>query len=273
MYGLVQIINRVFDVIMTPLARMPAVAMLVVSAITAVWALLIFKAVTPQDRLAEVRDRLMGHIYEMGLYQDHLSILARIQGRLALANLRYMSLTFPALLVLLLPMVLTLGQLSGRFEYRAVEPGESIVFSVELDKELANRLDELVLVPETGVSIQAGPARDLVAGAVAWQIVPDKPGEYRLKVLLDGKEIGSRDLVVGADLPLQASDNHRGWLTVLLYPGSEPIASDSPLEAMSLNLPARTTSYLGVTMAWWLAFLVISMLIGLVIKGPLGVSL
>ena len=60
-----------------------AVGIVVVSALTAVWALLLFKAVTPQERLQQVRDRLFGHIYEMGLYQDRLGVLARIQADLA----------------------------------------------------------------------------------------------------------------------------------------------------------------------------------------------
>ena len=108
------IVGRVFDLVLAPFAGAPAWGLVVVSVLSAVWALLLFRVVTPQARLAAARDRLVGHIFEMGLYQEHLRGVGRIQRDLALANLRYVSLSLPALVVMLLPMLLTLGQLGAR---------------------------------------------------------------------------------------------------------------------------------------------------------------
>ncbi len=114
-------INTIFDLLVLPLAGWPALALIFLSLLTAAAALLIFKLATNQKDLATARDRLVGHIYEMGLYQDHLSVLARIQGSLARANLRYLSLTLPALLALLVPMVVAVVQLESRFAHRPLE--------------------------------------------------------------------------------------------------------------------------------------------------------
>ena len=73
MNWLIGIIGKLFDLLIGLLGGSALLVMLVVSVFTAVWALLLFKAVTPQDRLTETRDRLFGHIYEMGLYQDQLA--------------------------------------------------------------------------------------------------------------------------------------------------------------------------------------------------------
>ena len=98
--------------------------MIAVSVLTAIWALLLFKVTTRQKKLTTVvRDRLFGHIYEMGLYQDHLGVMGRIQRDLAWANLRYLGLTLPALLVLTVPMVITLAQLDSRFAHRPLTAG------------------------------------------------------------------------------------------------------------------------------------------------------
>ena len=141
MTWLTDIIGNLFDLLVGLLGGSPFLVMLVVSAITAVWALLLFKAVTPQARLTKVRDRLFGHIYEMGMYQDHLRVVGRIQRDLAKANFRYLGLTLPALFVLIIPMAFTLAQLDSRFALRPFERGETTVMSVTLADDSSITLD------------------------------------------------------------------------------------------------------------------------------------
>lgn len=273
MTWLTDIIGKLFDLLVGLLGGSPLLVMLAVSVITAVWALLLFKAVTPQARLSETRDRLFGHIYEMGLYQDRLRVVGKIQGDLARANLRYLSLTLPALIVLTIPMVLTLAQLDSRFARRPFLPGETTVLSVTLATNADVPLDQISLEAPPGITVEAGPVRDAVAGAVAWRLRAEDRGVHRLRLVGAGGELGTRDLVVGEGLTPLGESSKRNWLHGVLYPGAPPLPGDGFLEEMTLRLPARHTKYLGVEMHWMLAFMIFSLLAGLALKDVLRVSI
>ena len=266
-------INKIFDLLVWPLAGMPAMAMLILSLLTAVVGLLIFKWATPQQHLSGARDRLLGHIYEMGLYQDHLSVLARIQGSLAVANLKYLRLTFPALVALMVPMVVTVVQLESRFAHRPFAAGETTLFSVEVEEENAARIYDITLVTPTGVTVEAGPVRSLPSGSVTWRLRVDDPEAGPLQVRLDGKEVAVRIMRPTGRLPRLNETSGTGFLDPILSPGVAPLAAKGILSSMTLLLPERHTSYLGLDLNWLVAFCVFSLLGGLLLKDTLKVSL
>jgi hypothetical protein len=267
------IIDGIFDGLVRPLARHPAWAMVAISVITAVWALLLFKAVTPQKRLVAARDRLTGHIFEMGLYQDHLSVVGRIQRDLARANLRYLSLSLPALLALTIPMVVTLAQLDSRFAHRPLQARESAVFTVTLAPEQAARLDDVELVVPDDVEVEAGPVRDHDAGRAAWRLGPLVAGQHELQVTLDGAEIARRTLPASGGLERLNERSTRSWFAPVLAPGAPPLPRDGALATMTLRLPPRRVSYLGIELPWLVAFMILSLVAGLLLKNALRVSL
>ncbi len=266
------IVGRGFDLVLAPFAGAPAWGLVVVSLLSAVWALLLFRAVTPQARLAAARDRLVGHIFEMGLYQDHLRVVGRIQRDLARANLRYLATSLPALVVLLVPMLLTLGQLEARYARRPLRVGESAVLSVTLAPGAASRLDELQVVAPDGVTIEVGPVRDRGGAAAAWRVRADAPGRFALSVTLGGKAVATRVLAAGGGLPRTAGSAETGWLHALLYPGERQLAGDGPVLQTRLRYPPRIVRYLGVELDWLVAFTLISMLGGLALKDVLKVE-
>ena len=266
-------VSRVFDLLLAPFASHPAWAMVLVSVVSAIWALLLFKAVTPQTRLQTTRDQLFGHIYEMGLYQDHLGILARIQGDLARTNLRYLGYTLPALVVLAIPMILTLGQLESRFAQRPLKVGEETVLTIKLKNSALAGMRNITLETPAGVQVSAGPVRNESTGTLAWRLQAGREGTHRLRFLREGSVVGTCDLPVGGGLPRLHNTNENSALGVLLYPGAPDLSTNSPLAGLSLQWPGRVTSYLGLKMNWLVAFMVFSMLGGLVLKDLLKVSL
>jgi hypothetical protein len=268
-----QAINRIFDLLVLPLAAVPAAAMVFLSLLTAVTALLIFKHTTNQQSLTVARDRLVGHIYEMGLYQDHLSQLAVIQGRLARANLRYLGLTVPALLALLVPMVIFVVQLESRFAHRPLAAGETTLLSVTLKEEHGQQVAGLELEAPEGITVEAGPVRSRTTGTVAWRLRFDDPAAGPLRILIDGAEAASRPVDQTGRLPRLSQTSATGWLAPILAPGVAPLPAGGVLETVTLQLPERQTTYLGLRLGWLPAFCVFSLLGGLLLKGALKVSL
>jgi len=273
MTWLTDIIGRMFDLVVGLLGGSPLLVMLVISAVTAVWALLLFKAVTPQAQLTRTRDRLFGHIYEMGLYQDRLRVVGKIQADLARANFKYLGLTLPALVVLTIPMVFTLAQLDARFAHRPLRSGETTVLSATLAPDSGLDPEDLRLETPPGVTVEAGPVRDAVAGAVAWRLRAEDPGTHHLRLTAGGKDIVARDLVVGEGLVSLGESSQKSTLHGVLYPGAPPLPRDGVLEKLTVMLPERQTTYLGVELHWLVAFMIFSLVAGLALKDVLRVSI
>lgn len=267
------IVGRVFDLALAPFAGAPAWGMVVISVLSAVWALLLFRAVTPQRKLAAARDRLVGHIFEMGLYQDHLRVVGRIQGDLARANLRYLATSLPALVVLLVPMLLTLGQLEARYARRPLHVGESVVLAVSLAPGAASRLDELQVTAPAGVTVEAGPVRDRAGAAAAWRLRADAPGRHELAVTLAGRTVATRGFAAGGGLPRTAETASTSWTRALLYPGEPQLKRGGAVLETRLRYPSRTVRYLGVELDWLVAFMLISLAGGLALKNVLKVEI
>ena len=266
-------VSWIFDLLMAPFASLPALGMVFISAFSAVWALLLFKAVTPQDRLQATRDKLFGHIYEMGLYQDHLGILGRIQGDLARNNLRYLGFTLPALVVLTIPMILTLGQLEGRYAQRPLQVGEETVLTIKVATEEMPDLQNINLEVAQGVEVTAGPVRNKRAGTLSWRLRALSDGAHEFRFVSDGELIGSNSLLVGGGLPRLHDKSEDTLMGILLYPGAPDLSSRGGLKGLSMQWPDRETRYLGLEMNWLVAFMVFSMITGLLIKDLLKVSL
>jgi hypothetical protein len=271
MNGLVDLVNRLFDLLFGLDALSPAWAMVLVSAVTAVWVLALFKAVTPQDKLTRTRDRLFGHIYEMGMFQDHLGVVGRIQADLARANLRYLGLTLPALVALLVPMVVTLAQIDSRYARRPLPVGESTVVSVEVSDDAA--LDGLELATPDAVTVEAGPVRDRIGGRVAWRVRADEPGRHHLALSRDGTDVAARDLVAGAGFTQVNETSRAGAWHRWLAPGAAALDGGGEVASWTVRYPPRTVRYLGIGLDWLLAFMIFSLGAGLLLKDPMKVSI
>jgi len=265
------IVTALFDVVCGPLAGHAAWAMVILAGVTGVWALALFKVATPQKRLARTRDRLVGHIFEMGMYQDHLRVLARIQKDLALANLRYLSLSLPALLVLIVPMVLTLAQLEGRFAKRPLHPGESTVLKVGFADAPDPEAVRLELPP--GVAVESGPVFDRRDGAMAWRLRVGDEGELPVRVAVDGNTAADIVLHAGDGLPLTGRKFGAPWWEKLLYPGWTAPPAGSAVASWDVEYPDRRVAYLGVGLNWLVAFMIFSLAAGLACKDVLGVEM
>jgi hypothetical protein len=266
--------NGLFDLLLRPFGSAAAWGMFCVSVLTGVIMLLLFKWSTNQKKLALVKRRLIGHVYEMGLFQDNLAVLFKIQRDLALANLRYLAATAPALLVIILPVVLILAQLDTRFAHRPFHPGESTLVTAQVRSENAEMLDGLSLVAPAGVQVETLPVRDQQALTATWRVRVQQDGDYELAVT--GRDGGrwTKRLVADDGLPRLAASRERAGLNhALLNPGEAPLPGDSPLAAISLQLPGRHTRYLGFGMHWLVAFCVFSLLFGLALKDVFKVKI
>ena len=99
--------------------------------------LLIFKKISNQDGIRQTKNRIKAHLLEMRLYKDDIWLSIRAMLLILLNNLKYLTLTFKPLLILMVPVIIILIHTGTRYAYRPVGVGEDVILTATLQEESA----------------------------------------------------------------------------------------------------------------------------------------
>jgi hypothetical protein len=271
--GLSHYLDRIFDILVSPFGNAAAGAVLAVAAVVTVVVLAVFKAATPQKRLVAARDRVLGHIFEMGLYQERLGVLAKIQRDLAWSNLRYVVLVLPALALMIVPVALAMYQLEGRVGRRPFQPGETTLVAATLAADQAAQLERLTLATSPGLVLDAPPVRAADQRTAFWRVRVTTPGRHEVAISSPQGALGS--LPVAAEAGLQRVEKERrreSGLAALIGGRQDVLPTESGLTRLAIRVPDRHVRYLGVELSWLLAFILATLVLGLALKGVFRVE-
>src|SRR5688572_15086974 len=113
--------TKVFDVLLAPFELAGReVALLAISGIFGVLALLAFKHISWQKGIKATKDRIKGHLIEIRIYQDDLPIVSKAIGRVLARNLQYLALNLGPFLPLAVPFTFVVAQLVVRYGFDPV---------------------------------------------------------------------------------------------------------------------------------------------------------
>lgn len=260
-------LNGLFDLLTAPFGGAAGWAVLVLSVVVGVIMLLLYKWATDQQKLVAARRVLTGRVYEMGLYQDHLGVLMRIQRDLAVANMKYLRYSLPALAVIILPMILILAQMDARYARRPFAPGETTLLRAEVGPEAADLLNGIRLEAPDGVVVETPAVRDFQAGVAVWRLRAEAEGHHEVGVVLGDGRTATKTFIVGDGAPrFAATREHESLVRLLLNPAEKPLPANSPIESLRLSVPSRRLDYAGVRVNWLVALIVFSLAAGLATK-------
>lgn len=269
MTALSHLATRIGDVLAVPAAGSAGALLVMAALLFTVVALLLFKWATPQRRLAEARGRLIGRLYESALYQADLGVIMRVQGGVLLANLRYLAMALPAVVVLVVPLLLVLPQLEARLGRRSLEPGEAVLVTASVADDV--RVD---LTAAPGLAVEAGPVRDRARGELVWRVRAVEPGLHRLLASYGAGEVDLQVPVAQAGLAAITAARHGDAFGQMVFdPAGDMVPPDAPVRRLAVDLPAPTGGLAGVGGSWLVVFTVLSLAAGLLLKGVLKVEL
>ena len=121
-----QLLYAAADLVLAPFLALPYWAgVTALSVVLGALLLLMFRALTPQARIARVRDRMTAAVYEMRLWIDSPRQVLRAQGRLLGLTLTYLALATPALIIAAGPVGLLCLRADEAWSVRPLAPGET----------------------------------------------------------------------------------------------------------------------------------------------------
>jgi hypothetical protein len=259
------------DAVLAPMSGMhPLVGLAVVSLLTAVVMLIVFKRASDQPRLAAVKRSIHAALFEIRLFNDDFRAIARAQGEILRDNAVYLWLSVLPMIWVIVPLVLVIAQLQFHYGYAAVAPGEDVLFKVQLRRGSGQ---DVSLEAPDGVRA-ATPAVWLPgSNEVVWRLRPSRAGTYELRVHAGGETHTKTVQVAGGVVRRSPVRLNSGLLDQLLYPSEPPLPDDGAVSAMTVAYRERDIPVLGWDLNWMVVYFGLSLLFAVALKKPFGVTI
>ena len=270
-------LNGFTDLVVGSLMRQfsePWTGLVAVSLITSIAMLLVIRVVSSPEAIRRTKDRLIARVLELVLFRHDARVSFTAGGRILAANLAYLRTLMWPLVLSAVPCILILTQLSCWYAWRPLKPGETAVVEVKLragflvlEQPVALSVPAIVRVETEGVRVPA-------TAEVAWRLRAEHEGIDSVDIEVGDEAPIRKQIAVGDTLQkVSPRRSSRGFMDSLLYPAEPPIDNASSIVAVDVRYPARVL-YLGNTeVDWVLAFVILTMIFGLVLKKPLRVQL
>ncbi len=251
----------------------PWIAMISISLLTGLFLIAIYKLVSDQRGLKITKNKIKAYLLELRLFADDLPVSLQAQGNLLLWNFKYILHALRPLAVMIIPLIFLLSHLNLWFAWEPLKPGERTIVKVRL-KEKANPLElDVSLEPAEGYEVETPPLRIPNEKEICWRIRAYKPGKFQMAIYLNEQKVVKEIIIGGHSLICLSSVRpSSGFFPQLMAPGESPL-SPSPIKEIVINYPPRRFNFLGIKMPWLVAFFILSIMAGLMLKKPLKVEI
>lgn len=276
------VVGPVFEAVLFPFRTLPAwVALAVLSLVTAIGVLIVYKKISNQAAIDRVKSRIYACFYEIRLFNDDLRAVIRAQAEIMRYNAVYIGLNLVPLLVMIVPFVLIVAQLQSHYGWDGVRPGEPVLLTAKLTKGWApstSKPDVALTVPE-GLRVETPSVWVPSQRELTWRISAQKEGDYELTLRAGDASVTKEVFVAGAKGPRAPVREQAGFVHQLLYPAEDTLPADSPVHSIRIDYPDRSIDVLGWNVrslagipAWMIVYFVLAMVFALAFKRRFGVT-
>ena len=271
------LLRPLFDALLYPFRDLPPmVGITVVSLLTAVGLLIVFKHTSNQKALEDVKRHIHAGLFEIRLFNDDFRAIMRAQRDILRHNLTYMRYSLAPMVWTLPPLILILAQLQFHYGYEGLEVGQDVLLKVQLQEGAYSEGVKPAFdvdLPD-GLSLREPAVWIPTLGEMAWRLTAEAPGDYEIDIR--NETASATKTVRVMDNVVRRSPNRvRGFINELIYPAEPALPRDGPIESITVTYPEAEVSVgvFGLEMHWMIIYFVLSMVFAFALRGPFGVTI
>jgi len=251
----------------------PLLGLLAVSLPAGALMVLVFRAVSNQRRIAEVREQMKGHLLGALVFSHSLRLVLRCLGKAVALNGRYLAHAAVPLLVMALPVSALFVQLQRWYSWRPPRAGEPCLVLVRYRESRGP--DALRLQGEEESWRVGRPFVFPSARVVAWRVTPTRRAGSELVLEVGGRRVAKSAVAgTGRLVPLSpVRSDGTDPLTAFLHPGEPLLPADAGVASITLRYPSRRPAGEPWYTHWAVWFLALTMASGLLWSRVFRVSL
>ena len=267
------IITRLFDLLLFPFRTLaPIWGIVFLSLLSGILILLVYKAVSNQEKIKTLKKRIWGHFFGIYLFRDEPTQILKAQVCLMGSVFRYLGHSIRPLLVLIIPIILICIQMQLRYGHNNLQPGDEYIVSATLappDRVLTAPVE---LRASSGITIQTPPLRIPESNEVDWRIKINDTGRHSLTFVTDSGDF-ARTLDISPRISRIYPTIKRASLSARLeYPGQNFLPGNSSLNSVTISYPPAEINLFGIKLHWIIWYFILAMIFGFALKKPLRVE-
>ncbi|MCK5174021.1 MAG: hypothetical protein KAR47_11570 [Planctomycetes bacterium] len=265
-------INAVAQLLLAPVAFLPGwLSNTIISGVTGVIMLVIFKYTSNQKAIGKVRDNIKANMLALKLFKDSISVTLQAQRRMFGGAFLLLFHAIRPMLVMIVPVSLLLAQMALWYQFSPLTPGDETVITVQLNSQTDGEMPEVSLNGNVA-EVTAGPVRVPSKRQVYWKIRVTENGMHNLVFQAGGEQFEKQLAVGNGFMPISPQRPGWHWGDIMLNPREKPFGPDSLVESISIDYPKRISRTSGTH--WWLGyFFVASLIFALIFKPFLKVKI
>ncbi|MDH3255302.1 MAG: hypothetical protein OEM62_09950 [Acidobacteriota bacterium] len=270
------LLRPVFDGLLYPFRGLaPIWGLLVVSFLTSIGMLVVFKATSNQEALDRVKRGIHAGLFEIRLWNDDMRAIFRAQFEILRHNLSYLRYSLVPMVWIMVPLFFVIAQLHFHYGYRGLEPGKTALLEVEVSEDAVapdRSKPRAELTLPAGLRAETPAVWSASERSLTWRIGADTSGRYEIGITVDGTQY-SKSAVVMNDVRRRSPLRVSGWIDELVYPAESPLASGGAVESIALSYPDREVGLLGWKSHWLVHFFVLTIAFAFLLRKPMGVTI
>ena len=271
------LLRAIVDGLLYPFRGLPPiVGLAVVSLLTSVLLLVVFKKTSNQKALEAVKRKIHACLFEIRLFNDDFRSILRSQLDILRHNLTYLRYSTVPMIWTLPPLVLLIAQLQFHYGYESLHVGRPALVkaTVRASDESGSKPAIRLEAPGPGIEVEEPPVWIPSLREMAWRIEPRTAGDYELRIV-NGSESVTKSVRVmdGSDSVLRRSPLRvRGFLDELLYPAEPPLPS-SAFESIAVTYPEANVDVFGFELHWMIVYFALSIAFAFLLRGTFKVTI
>ncbi len=267
--------GKIFDALFLPFRGIsPWVGMILISFLTGLLMLFVFKWTSNQKGIQKVKNRIKAHLLELRLFKDSLSQSLRSQGNILRCNLTYISYSVKPMLVMIIPLILILIQLNFWFGYESLELNESVILKIKLAEDQNPLETQIAVQPSSGLVMETPPLRIEESQEINWRFSATQEGIQQFTVTINGETVAKKVSVAQKPLSkISPLKTNKKFLDQVMYPTESPIKGQIPIRTIEIQYPAKSMNLFGWKIHWIIAYFALSIIFGFVFKGVFKVQI
>ncbi|MFC1488218.1 hypothetical protein ACFL6B_00055 [Thermodesulfobacteriota bacterium] len=265
--------NILAKILLIPIAFLPGwFSNTIISAMTGVVLLVIFKYTSNQRSIGRVRDNIKANILALKLFNESMVVTFQAQGRILKGALLLLVHAIRPMLIMIVPVSLLLGQMGLWYQYRPLKPGDETLITMKFNGEIDSPWPKVSVQTVPAIEIELPPVRVFSERELYWKIRILENGYHHIVFQVDKQKL-EKQIAIG-DGFMRVSTMRPGWhwADILLHPGEKPFPPDAIVQSISINYPHRISRTSGTD--WWLIyFFVVSLVFALILRPFLRVEI
>jgi len=175
--------------------------------------------------------------------------------------------------VMIVPVSLILIQMAAWFEYQPLEPGDSAILTVKCDEAIDVLSVDMTATAGDGLVMETEALRSPEESVVTWRIGARTLGDSWVDISL-GDTVLRKQIRIANNLQKVSPRRVRAALwDSLLYPVEPFISETSPMRSISVSYLKRQLYARQLRIDWVVAFFVLTLAFGLLLKPIMRVEL